>query len=254
MRLQTVQYTLAWAALVLLAVLAWWFLMVSAATMASMRGAGPLLTMAEIMMTPGRALPYLATAAAMWVTMMIAMMTPAVLPMLQVFRGLERVPTSPLNALCFAAGYLACWSAFALVASVVQWWLHGHGLLGGAVLATSRTAAAAILLAAGLWQLTPLKSACLAHCRGPLGFFMAHWRAGPGGAFVMGLQHGLFCLGCCWLLMVLMFAGGAMSVPTMAAISALILAERVLPAGPWVARIPALALIVLGCALAAVAG
>ena len=83
---------------------------------------------------------------------------------------------------------------------------------------------------------------------------MSHWRAGPGGAFVMGLQHGLFCLGCCWLLMVLMFAGGAMSVPTMAAISALILAERVLPAGPWVTRIPALALIALGCALAAVAG
>ena len=250
LRLHTVQFALAWTALALLALFAWWFLFASAATMASMHGDGLLLTLAELMMTPGQALPYLAVAALMWVVMMIAMMTPSVLPMLQVFRGMGRVEASALDALCFAGGYLACWSGFALIACVLQWWLHGHHLLGGSSLGTSRVGAAAILIAAGVWQLTPLKSACLAHCRGPLSFFMSHWRAGRRGAFVMGLHHGTYCLGCCWMLMLLMFAGGAMSVATMLAISALILAERVAPAGPWLTRVPALLLLALGGVLA----
>ena len=136
-------------------------------------------------------------------------------------------------------------------AAAVQWWLHARGVLHGMDLATAPRVSGVLLIAAGLYQLTPFKSACLAHCRGPLGFFLEHWRPGLGGAFVMGARHGTFCLGCCWVLMVLMFAGGAMSVPTMAALSVFILAERLLPPGPWVARAPGLVLVMLGLGLCA---
>ena len=104
-------------------------------------------------------------------------------------------------------------------------------------------------MAAGLWQLTPAKAACLAHCRGPLGFFLSHWRGGRFGALRMGLRHGLYCIGCCWMLMGLMFAGGTMSVVTMAVLSVFILAERVLPGGAWVARGTGFGLLVLGAVM-----
>lgn len=106
--------------------------------------------------------------------------------------------------------------------------------------------AAVLLMAAGAYQLTPLKEACLAGCRSPLGFFLENWREGRAGAFSMGLRHGSFCVGCCWALMLLMFAGGAMSVATMAALCAFVLAERLLPAGPWVSKLPGVAMIAWG--------
>ncbi|HCU89895.1 MAG TPA: metal-binding protein, partial [Gammaproteobacteria bacterium] len=107
-----------------------------------------------------------------------------------------------------------------------------------------------ILMLAGAYQLTPMKEACLSRCRSPIGFFLANWRAGRLGAIRMGLQHGLFCIGCCWMLMLLMFVGGAMSVVTMALLSMFILAERVLPSGPWVSWMPGIALIAWGAYLA----
>jgi predicted metal-binding membrane protein len=106
-----------------------------------------------------------------------------------------------------------------------------------------------VLLAAGLYQLTPFKEACLHHCRSPLGFFLEHWSPGALGAVGMGLRHGLYCIGCCWVLMLLMFAGGAMSVLTMAALCGFILAERLLPPGPWVARLPGGVMILWGATL-----
>ena len=249
--IHSIQQALAGAALVVVAALAWGFLVASANIMASMRSGGLLTQIMTVMMDPGAVLPYLAVSALMWVVMMIAMMTPSVLPMMLVFRGMDRGASSPFTAVTFAAGYLAIWSGFALLAAVLQWWLHQHGLLHGHLLGAGNRMAGAILIAAGLWQFTPLKAACLAHCRGPLSFFMNHWRDGRGGAFVMGLHHGCFCIGCCWMLMLLMFAGGAMSVLTMAALSVFILAERVLPAGPWLSKLPGVALIVLGAGLAA---
>ena len=102
---------------------------------------------------------------------------------------------------------------------------------------------------AGVYELTPWKEACLRHCRSPLGFFLEHWTAGARGALGMGARHGLYCVGCCWVLMLLMFAGGAMSVLTMAGLCALILAERLLPPGPWVSRIPGAMMIGWGGAL-----
>ena len=106
-----------------------------------------------------------------------------------------------------------------------------------------------MLLVAGIYQLTPWKAACLRHCRSPIGFFLQHWSPGAWGAVRMGLRHGLYCIGCCWMLMLLMFVGGAMSVLTMAVLCGFILAERLLPPGPWVSRIPGAAMIAWGAML-----
>ncbi len=241
-----IQFRLTLAALLVVVALGWAWLYAAERTMISMQGEGLLMRLMIAMMAPGDGLPYLVASALMWLVMMMAMMTPAALPMMLVFRGLERGPDGEFDSLLFGAGYLVTWSAFAPLAALLQWWLHGQGYLRGHDLAASRGVAGAILIAAGLWQLTPLKAACLNHCRGPMGFFLSHWRGGRLGALRMGLRHGLYCIGCCWMLMGLMFAGGAMSVVTMAALAAFILAERVLPDGAWVSRGTGLGLVVLG--------
>jgi predicted metal-binding membrane protein len=235
------QLALTAAALVAVAAICWLFLVESEATMGT--------TLMRRMMTPGEPGPYLVAAASMWIVMMIAMMIPAVLPMVAVYRQVDRSPSPGTDAFVFASGYLAGWTAYAVVAAGVQWWLHARGLLHGMMLVGAAPLAATLLIAAGVYQLTPLKNACLARCRSPLGFVLAHWRDGRLGAFVMGLHHGLFCVGCCWMLMALMFVGGAMSVATMGVLCVFILAERLLPAGPWVATLPGLAMIGWGVAL-----
>lgn len=231
-------YWLPWSGLIAIAALSWVFLVL---TERSMGGAGALAGLMRNMMRPGDLVPYLATAAWMWVVMMIAMMVPAVLPMARAIERAQRGGEST-HPVLFAVGYLSAWSMFALGAAALQWGLHQSGWLFGQGLALSPALAGGVLLTAGVYQLTPFKEACLRHCRSPLGFVLEHWRSGPGGALSMGAHHGLYCVGCCWLLMLLMFAGGAMSVLCMAAISVFILAERVLPEGPWVSRIPGLAL------------
>ena len=127
---------------------------------------------------------------------------------------------------------------FAIGAAGLQWWLHTQGALHGHLFATSAGLTGAIFLAAGVYQLTSFKDACLSRCRSPLGFFVEHWPSGRLGALQMGFRHGLYCTGCCWVLMLLMFASGTMNVTTMAMLSVFILAERLLPAGPWVSKIP----------------
>jgi predicted metal-binding membrane protein len=201
------------------------------------------------MMAPQAAGPYLLAAATMWLVMMIAMMIPAVLPLAGVFHALASRRGVRRYTLLFATGYLLAWSAFALLGAGLQWGLHLGGWLHGHVLGLSASLMGVVLLAAGVYQLTPLKRACLEHCRGPLGFLLERWRDGAIGALRMGLDHGLYCIGCCWVLMLLMFAGGVMSVPTMALVCAFILAERLLPGGPWVSSLPGLALIVGGIVL-----
>lgn len=212
-------------------VIAWAFLVRSEAAMTAMAGDGALTRLMWMMMRPRDALPYLVAAALMWVVMMVGMMTPAVVPMAMVYRGMRSDAQRDRDTLLFAGGYLAGWSVFALAAALLQLWLHAGGLLRGHALATSTRGAGILLVAAGCYQLTPWKEACLRHCRSPLGFFLEHWSAGARGALGMGARHGLYCVGCCWVLMLLMFAGGAMSVPTMAALCGFILAERLLPPG-----------------------
>lgn len=241
---------LAGGALLVVAAGCWWVLGETAARMVSMQGEGLPMRLMMLMMAPAAAGPYLAAAAVMWIAMMIAMMTPAVLPTLLVYARLDgphRARTLALAA--FVAGYLLVWSAFALAAAGLQWLLHGANALHTAALATSPRVAGAILIVAGLYQFTPLKRACLARCQSPLGFLLGHWREGVAGALRMGAAHGRYCLGCCVGLMAVMFAGGVMSLATMAAVSAVILCERLLPAGRLATWLPGCALVGWGAAL-----
>ena len=241
--------TLTFGALVAIAAIAWVCLVRGEAAMTSMAAEGPLGELMRLMMQPSESLPYFLGAALMWVIMMVGMMTPAVVPMAMVMRGVDRGQLGERGTLLFAAGYLVAWSLFAVLAALLQLLLHARGLLGGHLLAVSAQGAGLLLLVAGIYQLTPWKAACLRHCRSPLGFFLEHWSPGAWGAVRMGLRHGLYCVGCCWMLMLLMFVGGAMSVATMAALCVFILAERLLPPGPWVSRIPGAAMIAWGAVL-----
>lgn len=176
----------------------------------------------------------------MWVLMMLAMMLPSVAPTVLVFAEINRrrrEQRAPFVATAvFVAGYLAAWVGFSLVVTLSQWGLHAAALLSPAMVARSPVFAGALLVATGLFQWTPMKEACLARCRSPLGFLLTHWRDGNTGAFRVGLLHGSYCIGCCALLMALMFVNGVMNVGWMAVITAFILVEKLLPAHRWVAR------------------
>jgi predicted metal-binding membrane protein len=227
------------------ATLCWIALVASERVMMSMQGDGVLMDLARAMMRPTAAPTYLAATALMWVVMMGAMMIPAVLPVVLVFARLDR-RGGRSDAALFAGGYLLVWATFALPATLVQFALHRAALLHGMELAAGAALAGVLLIAAGVYQLTPLKTACLAHCQSPLGFLLGRWRDGALGALRMGMEHGAYCLGCCWVLMLLMFAWGVMSAAAMAALTVFIVAERSLPAGPWSAKIPGAALIAWG--------
>lgn len=171
----------------------------------------------------------------MWAVMMAAMMVPSAAPMILTFAMVQRkrreqqrpfVPT-----VIFLAGYLFAWTIFSAFAALAQWILHARALLTPMMVSNNAIFGGAILAAAGIFQFTPLKNACLAHCRSPLNFLMAGWREGKFGAFVIGLKHGAYCTGCCWILMLLLFLGGVMNLFWIAAISIFVLLEKVLPKG-----------------------
>jgi predicted metal-binding membrane protein len=185
----------------------------------------------------------------MWTVMMIGMMTGTAAPVLLLFasarsRGAARGVR--LAVLLFATGYLTIWAAFSAVAAIAQWRLHEAALLSPMMAAASRPLAGAILMVAGIYQLTPFKGACLAHCRSPLGFLMTHWRDGAAGAFRMGLGHGLFCLGCCWALMLVLFVVGVMNLIWVAALTTFVLLEKVVPGGRLIGQVGGGALIAAG--------
>jgi predicted metal-binding membrane protein len=142
---------------------------------------------------------------AMWAVMMVAMMVPSATPMLLAFAAITRSrraqgrPFVPLWV--FLAGYLVLWTAFSLAATLAQWGLHSLALISPMMVGTSPLLGSLLLIAAGVYQWTPLKQACLRHCRSPLQFLLTCWQDGTAGAFLMGLRHGAYCLGCCWLLM-----------------------------------------------------
>ncbi|RTZ63300.1 MAG: DUF2182 domain-containing protein [Gammaproteobacteria bacterium] len=187
----------------------------------------------------------------MWWVMMLGMMLPSAAPLLLLFarmmrkeKGAPYVPTG-----VFALGYVVMWAAFSAIATGAQWGLEASGLLSGIMVGTSAVLAAALLIAAGVWQLTPLKNACLRHCRSPIGFLSAHWRPGRTGAFRMGLVHGAFCLGCCWFLMALLFYGGVMNLYWIIGLALYILIEKLLPAGVRIGQLTGVALIAWGAVL-----
>ena len=183
----------------------------------------------------------------MWAVMMVAMMVPSAAPMILVFATVSRQRRAQdrpfIPASIFLLGYVAVWSGFAAVATGAQWSLHSLALLSPMMVSTSPFLGGALLLVAGLFQWSPLKSMCLTNCRTPLGFLMSEWREGMKGVFIMGVRHGIFCLGCCWALMALLFVLGVMNLLWIAALAGFVLIEKVAAAGQWVSRVTGVLLI-----------
>jgi len=194
-------------------------------------------------------------AVTMWAVMMIGMMLPSATPVILLFAAIQAkggsVPASPGKTTLFGLGYLIVWGGFSVLAAAAQWALHDASQLSARVAVTSGWLSAAVLVAAGVYQLTPLKAVCLTHCRNPFSLFMTYWREGPGGALRMGARHGWYCLGCCWLLMGLLFVMGVMNLGWVAAIAAFVLLEKVGPGGVWIGRVAAVAMIAGGIVVAA---
>jgi len=186
----------------------------------------------------------------MWWAMMAAMMLPSAAPMILLFAAVNRraredggryVPT-----VAFVLGYLLVWGGFSALATGAQWGLARAALLSPMMAASSVVLGGVLLIGAGAWQLTPLKHACLRHCRSPFAFVSRHWRPGAGGAVRMGVLHGAFCLGCCWVLMGLLFYGGVMNPAWIIGLALYVLVEKCVPFGHAVGALSGLALIVWG--------
>jgi predicted metal-binding membrane protein len=201
-----------------------------------------------------------ALAIVMWWVMMVAMMLPSAAPLVLLYGRVlrqTRSDTRPGAAYAptavLAAGYLVVWLAFSIAAATLQSLLEPVGLLSATMWwSSSATLSTVVLAAAGLYQLSPLKHACLVQCRGPVGFLMQHWRPGRLGAFVMGVRHGASCVGCCWMLMALLFVGGVMNLAWIALLAILVLVEKLTPAGPLVGRISGVVLLIWAAATALV--
>ena len=244
------------AALTALSVAAWLYLLHLASAMSDM-------AMPDMPTMPGMAMAMpsmhawswveVCVLVVMWAVMMVAMMTPAAAPMILMFSTIHRRRTAEgrlaVPTAIFILGYLVVWTIYSVAAAAGQAGLHAAALLSPAMAATSPLLAGGLLVAAGVFQWTPLKRACLAACRSPLSFLMTDWREGRAGALVMGFRHGLYCLGCCWALMALLFVAGVMNLLWVAAIAAAVLVEKVVPRGDLVGRLVGVVLVAAGVLL-----
>jgi predicted metal-binding membrane protein len=203
------------ASIAVVGVVAWaWFVQVGRGM--SMHAAMPGMQMSFAML------------ATMWAAMMAAMMAPAAAPSYLLHaRMAKNAPAST----AYLAGYLGAWCAAGVAYALVQWGLQRAGLMSADMRLASTPIAGSLLVAAGAWQWLPAKTSCVARCRSPMGFMLNAWREGVGGAFVMGLHYAAWCVGCCWLVMAVLFVAGAMSFAWAAAISAYVLVERLFPLG-----------------------
>lgn len=215
-------------------VLSWAYLLAGAGTMQEMDGM--LMPMSSGPWT----FDYVLLMLLMWAVMMAAMMLPSAAPMILLYttiargRGASGMPAATSGI--FAVGYVAIWTAFSLGAVALQYGLERVALLSPMMETTSMSLAGGILIAAGIYQWSPLKKTCLQGCRSPLEFVLTHWRPGARGAFMMGLRHGMYCVGCCWMLMLLLFVGGVMNLAWIAGLAILVLVEKLAPAGHWIGR------------------
>jgi predicted metal-binding membrane protein len=231
------------AGLIGVAALAWLYLLLVARGMSDTDG------MAMIGMKPW-GLVDAALMFVMWAVMMVAMMVPSAAPMILLYGTVARRQgerghvLAPVGA--FASGYILAWTGFGLLATLLQWGLERAALLSPMMVSNSALLGGSLLIAAGIYQWTPLKHACLENCRSPIRFLSASWRPGAKGAVVMGLHHGLYCVGCCWLLMALLFVGGVMNLIWVAAIAFFVLIEKALPRGVLLGRLVSPALILAG--------
>ncbi|WP_170753219.1 DUF2182 domain-containing protein [Ruegeria lacuscaerulensis] len=220
------------------------------------RMAGPI---GEPMTMAGQtawSLPYAILIFLMWWVMMVAMMTPSAAPTVLLYTAIKRMgpekARSAVLSMVFLSGYLVTWAAFSALATGAQWGLEQAGLSDGPMMTIrSRTFAGIILLAAGLYQLSSLKTACLRHCRNPAHFLADHSRPGAVGAFRTGALHGAYCLGCCWALMLLLFVGGVMNLYWIVGIAVYVALEKLIPHARWLVPLTGIALIVFGAWLIA---
>jgi predicted metal-binding membrane protein len=186
----------------------------------------------------------------MWAMMMVAMMVPTAVPMTLVYAAVARKAATRPNPLgatfVFVGGYIAIWTVFSLVGTIAQFALDRAALLSPMMVSTSAALGAALLMAAGIYQFTPVRDACLQKCRTPAYFIAQYWRNGTLGGFRMGLWHGVYCVGCCWILMALMFVGGVMNLLWMAAIAVFVLLEKTIPFGEVSGKVAGVAMILAG--------
>jgi predicted metal-binding membrane protein len=196
---------------------------------------------------------YIGISLLMWVVMMVAMMLPGASPMILTYATVARrkdvARTAVLGTSAFVSAYLVVWAGFSVLASVGQWALYSNELLDGAMGRTGPLLGAALLVTAGVFQRSALKEVCLSQCRTPLSFVLTGWRDGVGGAFMMGLRHGAYCVGCCWALMLLMFVGGVMSLIWMGGLALFMLVEKVVADGRRFSRRSGLLLVAAGLSL-----
>jgi predicted metal-binding membrane protein len=191
----------------------------------------------------------------MWAVMMIGMMAPSVAPMILMYARVGRqgnVEGKPLVATgWFAAGYFLTWIGFSLAATLVQWMIERAALLDAGMASASNLLGGIVLIAAGVYQWSPLKDVCLAQCQSPIGFLMRHggFRGDLPGCLLMGLRHGAYCVGCCWVLMALLFVGGVMNVLWIALLALLVLLEKLAPFGRWIARAAGVACVAAGAGM-----
>lgn len=227
-------------ALVAASVLGWLFLAWLAMDMET-----PVAQLA-MPMSPHWTVSNLVAVWAMWCVMMIAMMLPSALPMILTFVQVAQRSGEHVRGLAFVAAYVLVWLGFGTAGVTAQWLLQHYSLVDAMAVSRSSLLTVLLLLLAGVYQFSPLKRTCLLSCRSPMGFLLGHWRPGVGGGFTMGLRHGLLCLGCCWALMGLLFVGGMMNVPWVAALSVAVAIEKLAPDGARIGTLLGLALIIAG--------
>jgi predicted metal-binding membrane protein len=193
---------------------------------------------------------YAALMFVMWWVMMIAMMLPSATPMILLFAAVNRKQKEKghpyVATALFASAYLIVWAGFSIVAVALQWGLESLALLSPMWSSSSVLLGGGLLLTAGIYQLTPIKQACLKNCRSPLQFLLTRWRSGGDGAFRMGVEHGAYCVGCCWFLMGLLFFGGVMNLYWIIGLAVFVLIEKTIPAGHWVSYFVGVVLTIWG--------
>ncbi len=236
--------------LTLLVALSWIYLVLVAEGMKAMTGNGGSARYMWLMPMGKWDLYNFTLGFAMWVIMMVGMMIPSATPTILLYAKIRRRVQArskvPWLTATFATGYLAVWAAFSFAATGLQYLLTELRLYSDLMETDSALLSGLILTSAGIYQLTVWKSACLAHCQSPISFLTRHWRDGAAGAWRMGLSHGWYCLGCCWLMMLVLFAVGVMNLLWIAALSVFVLLEKLLIARKMVSRVTGFALILLG--------
>jgi predicted metal-binding membrane protein len=215
--------------------------------MAGAMDAGHCASMAGVPWSRG----YFTAMLVMWIIMMVGMMVPSAIPTILIYASVVRKAAREGSSLAatevFVAGYVVIWTLFSLVATIAQWTLDCMALLSPMMMSNNNILGGVLLLAAGGYQLTPFKGACLRHCRSPVQFLASRWKSSRIGAFQMGLEHGAFCLGCCWMLMGLLFFGGVMNLWWIGGLTLFVLLEKILPFGARAGQL--MGVILAGCGL-----